>query len=75
MKISEAYDAPAEWVKLEDAKDRVAADFVIVYPPDAPLIVPGETFTEDILLDILRKEKEGLTFLGIRNGCVKVMRG
>lgn len=74
MRISDAYDAPSKWVSLENASGCTAADFVIVYPPDAPLIVPGEIFTDAIIKDIFQKEHENLTFLGIRDGKVKVLR-
>ena len=52
MKINEAWDSDSEIVPLEEAKNRIAADFVNLYPPGIPLIVPGEVvsgeFTEDI---------------------------
>lgn len=74
MRLSEAYDAPYEWVPLDLAHGRTAGDFVIVYPPDAPVIVPGEIFTDEIIEEIKRKQAENLTFLGLRGDRVKVLQ-
>ena len=47
MTIAEAKDAPAERLPLAEAVGRVAADFIIAYPPDVPVVVPGEVLTEE----------------------------
>ena len=54
MTINEAWDAESEIVPLEDANNRIAADFVNLYPPGIPLIVPGEVISEQFIEEIKR---------------------
>lgn len=73
MEISEAADAPSAAVPLAEAAGRISADYVIVYPPDSPLIVPGEKFTPALIGRIRTLQKKGLTLTGIRAGLVSVL--
>ena len=71
--LAEALDAPREKIQLRDAAGRIAGDFVILYPPDVPIIVPGESFTEELILDIYGWLDAGLTILGLQNEKVDVV--
>ena len=79
MTIAEAADAEHEIVPLNQAAGRVAGDYIIVYPPDSPLVVPGENFTEDGIRAIRDRIRAGLTVTGIRRDeatgreCVEVV--
>ena len=42
-----ALELPWESVPLADAVGRVSAEYVWAYPPGIPLLIPGETITED----------------------------
>ena len=65
MKISDALDAECETVALERAVGRVCADFVILYPPDVPLIVPGEIYTEEKVSEIRVWMEKGFSVMGV----------
>ena len=65
MKISDALDAECETVALERAAGRVCADFVILYPPDVPLIVPGEIYTEEKVSEIRVWMEKGFSVMGV----------
>ena len=65
MKISDALDAECETVALERAVGRVCADFVILYPPDVPLIVPGEIYTAEKVSEIREWIKRGFSVMGV----------
>ena len=65
MKISDALDAECETVALERAAGRVCADFVILYPPDVPLIVPGEIYTEEKVSEIRGWIERGFSVMGV----------
>ncbi len=39
---AEGWDAEAEYVPAKDAEGRIAADFLYLYPPGTPILVPGE---------------------------------
>lgn len=49
MRIFEAMEGPCESVSRGDAVGRISADFYTVYPPGIPVIVPGETITEEMI--------------------------
>ena len=70
MPLSQAYDAPAEAVPLPLAEGRISGGFVIVYPPDSPLVIPGELYTADVLEDIRFFREAGCTVSGIEEETV-----
>lgn len=45
---AEADAMKGEWVSAEDAIGRISREFVTVYPPGQPLLVPGERITEQV---------------------------
>ena len=72
LEIFEAYEGPSKRVSLEEAVGRVSADFVIVYPPDAPVLVPGEIITEETEAGIRTLMEHGLTVTGVNDGVMTV---
>ena len=44
-----ALNSSTESVSLAEATGRTCAEYVIPYPPGIPLVVPGETLTEEVL--------------------------
>lgn len=64
--LAEAWDMDSEEVALKDSVGRYAAEFVNLYPPGVPLLVPGERMTEGLYQEILRDLEAGLTVQGIR---------
>ena len=75
MPIYEAFDDDREEVLLKEASGRTSADFVNLYPPGVPLIVPGEVFNSKIIEDINHYIDIGLNIQGTTDGrkiiCVK----
>lgn len=71
--IYETEDRETEWVVWEDCKDRVAADFIYVYPPGIPLIVPGEKADESLISMVGAMILQGLNVTGIKEGKFKVL--
>ncbi len=66
MGIARAWDAPKEWVLLKDAEGKTAGEYVNLYPPGSPIIVPGEIFTKDILTEITAYRQQGFHVQGIK---------
>ena len=66
MGIARAWDAPKEWVLLKDAKGKTAGEYVNLYPPGSPIIVPGEIFTKDILTEIADYRQQGFHVQGVK---------
>lgn len=63
--LSEAIDGAHELLSLEAAKDRVAADYIYLYPPGIPLLAPGERITQKIIDDICACREVGFTVHGL----------
>ncbi len=72
--IAEASDLPCTLVELEEAKDRICADFIYVYPPGIPILVPGERITGEHIhyFDIIRKQN--LDLKGVSHNQIRVIQ-
>lgn len=53
--------------KLEEAVDKICAEYVYLYPPDIPLIVPGEVITQKFINIICEYKKRGLSIEGMED--------
>ena len=80
LKISDAYMAEEESVPLREAKGRIVSEFVNLYPPGIPLLVPGEKIDDKMIPMIEAYLHNGYAVQGIeRDGakkeyCLKVIR-
>ena len=68
MTLTQAFYAEQEEIALEMAEGRVAADFVNLYPPGIPLVVPGEILERDFINRIKECQRQELTVQGILSG-------
>lgn len=50
---------------LDKTDGRISADYVYLYPPGIPLVVPGEKITEKMIQYIKDKKESGLSVLGM----------
>lgn len=53
LPLGTAWDMEAEYVPLGEATDRYVAEFINLYPPGTPLLVPGERLTAEKYRQIL----------------------
>lgn len=74
MGIHEAANCPKEVVTLTDSIGRVAGDFIFLYPPGIPLIVPGEEITEMFVNKLLQYEQLGLNICGLQSKSKKEIK-
>lgn len=65
LPLERAWDAVTENVLLSEAEDRIAGEFINLYPPGIPLVVPGEIFTKEIVLALEKYVREGLNVQGM----------
>ena len=69
-----AFHKEREEVPLKDAEGRAAADFVNLYPPGVPILVPGEIINRATLMLIKKYLRTGLRVQGItRDGKIPVV--
>lgn len=64
--LTAAWDGCKEEILLEKSEGRLAGEFVNLYPPGVPLIVPGERITGDLCQRIRNWLRQGLTVQGVR---------
>lgn len=69
--LSIAWDREKEYVPLTESEGRYVGEFVNLYPPGVPLLVPGEKITGDLLRRMQDWMKQGLTVQGIEIRCGK----
>lgn len=75
MTPSCAFHAEQEEVPLKEAVGRIVGDFINLYPPGIPLLVPGEVMNEDVLAQIQESMRMGLQVQGVTpEGNVAVLR-
>ncbi len=65
MTPADAFCADRREVPLEQAAGKTAAEFVNLYPPGIPLLVPGERVSTDILAKIRKYLQAGLCVQGV----------
>lgn len=65
--ISEAMDGKRYKILIQDAIDKVSAEFVYLYPPGIPIVVPGEILSGDIIKIILEYKDLGLHVQGMED--------
>lgn len=66
LKLSDAFVAESCYIPLEEAQGRIAADFVSLYPPGIPLLVPGEMVDGQIIQIIKIYSDKGYVVQGIK---------
>ncbi len=69
----EVVDRRGETVSLSESKNRISSDFIYLYPPGIPLLVPGEQITEEITEILFRCVHSGIEVIGLENGKVRVI--
>lgn len=63
--LHSAWDMPGKRVLLSKACGKTAAEFVNLYPPGTPILVPGERITEELCDKIREDCREGLNVQGV----------
>lgn len=70
-----AWEQVQEEVSLKEGEGRLAGEFLNLYPPGTPILVPGERFTKESIAFLERCMSEGLTVQGIsKEGNVRVLQ-
>lgn len=65
MEIAEAWEAKKNEIPLMGSVGCVAGEFVSLYPPGIPLLVPGEAITEELTESISECFRLGLNVQGV----------
>ncbi len=74
LQMKEAYTMPYAEAELAEAEGKTAAEFVNLYPPGIPLLVPGEKIDMSCIEVIGFYIKNGYTVNGINKNKIKVVK-
>ena len=74
MGIADALDAPSHGRPVEDTAGDISAEFVYLYPPGIPILVPGERITETVVEKIAEYRKLGLPVQGMEDKDSRVLK-
>lgn len=65
LRLAQAWDREKEALALEESPGRLAGEFVNLYPPGIPLLVPGERITRELCSNLICLLQQGLPVQGI----------
>ena len=68
LEIHEAENLEPQAIGLEKAAGKISANFLYLYPPGIPMIVPGERITEKLIRDLRMIQKMHLDLEGLVDG-------
>lgn len=63
----EALDKKRIWIKLDEASGQIAGDYVYLYPPGSPILVPGEKINAKVLEKIQEYLYNNMEVKGVLN--------
>lgn len=64
LSIADAFSAEKSYVLEDEAVGKISAEYIYLYPPDVPILVPGEQITKELLDFIKDKKAAGLSIQG-----------
>ena len=71
--IYAACEMEKEQAGLQDAAGKISGEFVYLYPPGVPMVVPGERITEEMVTFWMQCMKMGLPLQGMQDlNCEKI---
>ncbi|MCR5581233.1 MAG: aminotransferase class I/II-fold pyridoxal phosphate-dependent enzyme [Pseudobutyrivibrio sp.] len=73
MELWEAKAGEERVIPLEDSKGMCCASIVCLYPPGAPVIVPGEVISSETIEQIGKAKAAGIHVTGLINGGISVV--
>jgi arginine/lysine/ornithine decarboxylase len=70
----EAFYSHTEVIPIEESIDRIIAEFVMVYPPGIPILLPGEVITQENIDYINERLAVGLPVQGPEDKTIKTIK-
>lgn len=67
LPLRDAWDLQTERISLEECAGRISAEFVYLYPPGIPLVVPGERISRSLAQNLCRYRDEGCSLQGMED--------
>lgn len=67
MTIAQALQCSTATAVLDGSEGLVSAEYIYLYPPGVPMIVPGEKIDRELLDALERYKKEGFSLQGLKD--------
>jgi len=63
-------------IPLPEAQGKISTEIITVYPPGIPLLVPGETITQEVIDYVIEMDQLGATIDGLapQNNAIAVVK-
>ena len=74
LKPEEAATKDRIQIDYDDAKDEIAAEFIFLYPPGIPLVVPGEVIDKYVIDKIRQYEQYNMKVIGLNDHKIYIIR-
>lgn len=76
-KVLESYETDGEeheYITIEESEGRIAGEYVFLYPPGSPMLVPGEKISRNMINRINEYIDINLNILGLKDGKICVIK-
>jgi arginine/lysine/ornithine decarboxylase len=60
-----AWDVPTELIEFSESAGRISANFLCLFPPGSPILVPGEVIDSRLIQYIEQVKQEGISVTGL----------
>lgn len=71
--MAEAEEREKRKIELKKAEGKVCGEWVMVYPPGIPFIVPGERISGELVEEIIGLQEMGFDVRGVKEGEIEVL--
>ena len=76
IKVLESWECRREWrtyQPIAQSPGKIAADYIMIYPPGIPLLVPGEKIVKEMVENLMFYVYNGYNVLGLSEGRIPVL--
>ena len=70
----EALEREKEEITLTQAEGRICGDYILLYPPGIPLLIPGEKIVKEIVENLSFYLYNGYNVLGMKKDIISVLK-
>lgn len=70
----DAFYCETDTIPLSEAAGKIIAEFIMIYPPGIPILLPGELITQENIEYIQQHLDAGLPVQGTEDPCVKMVK-
>ena len=74
MTIADGWEQADEKIPLENSVGRVSGEYIYLYPPGIPFVVPGERISQEVVDLVRRYQKCGYSVQGMADQSCKEIR-